>query len=126
MDALACEERDISDLEEGLDEVVKSVAELLIGDIDHEFAVSVFDMEHRQGVGDDCLSVSAKQVLFIDVVGEVHKRVSFVGERPLVVVLFKHNCEMVAVVESERCEDAEPANAFGDDPEISGDFLLEF
>ena len=47
VDAFAGEERDISDLEEGLDEVVKRVAEFLIRDVDYEFAVSVFDVEHR-------------------------------------------------------------------------------
>ena len=46
LDSLTRQERNIRDLEERLDKVVKRVSELLIGDINHEFAIPVLDAEH--------------------------------------------------------------------------------
>ena len=81
--ALTREVGHVGDLEQGLNERIERVAELSVRHVRDELAIPILDLKYRQRVGNDRLARAPVQVLLIDVIGEVHVGMRFIGQYPL-------------------------------------------
>jgi len=105
-------------LKKGLHEAVKGISILTIAYRCQQLARTVGDRERRKSVGDDSFPRTCAEILFVEIIGEMHVGMAFIRQHPILMLALQHNGQVVTVVKHEGREDAKAILALLCEPQL--------
>jgi len=94
-------------------EVVQRVAVSFILNAYDKFAVPIVNGERGKRRRDDLLPRPLLQILLVEIIGQMHVSVTFIGKHPAVLLPLQYYGQMIAVFEEKRSKYAVPIHPLG-------------